>query len=309
MADMSGNKQPNFLVLGAAGHQGGAVARLLAERGQLVRGFARPPGAGRPAPEVPGVSFVSGDLADAADLRRAFEGITHASVVLPLVHDTETVVGYVRTIVAAARAAGIEQLVFNTNTRIPQARTGYAAFENRRVAEQVLRESGLPLTVLRPPVYLENLFSPWTGPALVNDGVLAYPLPSEARVAWLSHRDLAAATVAALGRPELIGQTVELGGESVTGAELAAAFGEALGREVSYLPLPPAEFEAGLAQALGAEAAAGVAGVYHHAATEAGALLLDGGRQQSERALGIRTTPLAEWIAAQPWQHWARPAD
>ncbi|WP_441250658.1 SDR family oxidoreductase [Kitasatospora sp. McL0602] len=305
---MSGNKQPNYLVLGAAGFQGGAVARLLAEGGHTVRGFAREPEAGQPPVELPGVTVLFGDLGQPADVRKAFEGVTHASVVLPLVYDTKTVVEYARNIAAAALEAGVEQVVYNANTRIPEGLTEHAAFETRRAAEQVLRESGIPLVVLRPPVYLDNLFSPWTGPALVNDGVLAYPLPAEARVAWLGHRDLAAATVAALGRPDLIGQTVDLGGEAVTGTELAAAFAKVLGREVGYLPLKPADFEAGLAQALGADTAAGVAGVYHHAATDGGAGLLDGDQALVERTLGIRITPLADWIAAQPWEHWATAA-
>ncbi|MDH6579330.1 NmrA family NAD(P)-binding protein [Kitasatospora sp. MAP5-34] len=306
---MSGTEQPKYLVVGAAGYQGGAVARLLAEGGHVVRGFARQPEAGRPEVEIPGATIVYGDLGKPAEVRRAFEGITHASVVLPLVYDTETVLGFARNVAEAARAAGVRQVVYNANTRIPDGLTSHAAFETRRAAEEVLRQSGIPLVVLRPPVYLDNIFSPWTGPALVNDGVLAYPLPTGARVAWLSHRDLATATVAALGRPELLGRTIDLGGaEAVTGTELAAAFAKVLGREVGYLPLPAADFEAGLAQALGAGTAAGVAGVYHHAATEAGVDLLDGDPELVERTLGIRLTPVAEWIAAQPWEHWVTAA-
>ncbi len=114
---------------------------------------------------------------------------------------------------------------------------------------------------MRPPVYLDNLFSPWNGPALVNDGVLAYPLPAHTPVAWLSHDDLAEAVHAALTAEGAVGRVFDIGGaRTLTGDELAAAFQRGLGRSVRYVPLEPAVFEQGLAEVLGAKAAAGVAG-------------------------------------------------
>ncbi|MFI9203991.1 SDR family oxidoreductase [Streptomyces sp. NPDC053048] len=305
---MTDDSRNHYLVFGATGFQGGAVARLLLEQGHTVRGFSR-----NPAEEgrgVEGLAMVHGDLADAGAVRRAFEGITHAALVMPLVYDTETVLAYARNIADAAKDAGVERLVYNVNTPLPEATTPYASFETRRAVEAVLRESGLPLVVVRPPVYLDNLFSPWTGPALVNEGVLAYPLPAGQKVAWLSHADLAAAVVAALGNDGLEGRTLDIGGaEVVTGPELAEAFAEALGREVTYLPLHAEDFEAGLGQVLGAETAQGVAGIYRWAATGQDPQLFAADPQTTTRELGIRLTPLAEWIAAQPWQHWAKAGD
>lgn len=54
----------------------------------------------------------------------------------------------------------------------------------------------------------------------------------------------------------------------------------------------------------GSRTAAGVAGLYHYAATDAGAGLLDGDPDRVERELGITLTPITEWITAQPWDHW-----
>ncbi|MGA5130190.1 SDR family oxidoreductase [Streptomyces olivoreticuli] len=305
MTDTQGRQ---YLVLGASGFQGGAVARLLAEQGHAVRGFARRQVEADKA--VDGVTMVQGDLADAAAVRAAFEGVTHAAVVMPLVYDRATVETYARNIAEAAKAAGVERLVYNVNTPLPKAETPYASFETRRAAEAVLRDSGVPLVVVRPPVYLDNLFSPWNGPALVDDGVLAYPLPADRRVAWLSHTDLAAVVVAALDAEGLEGETLEVGGaETVTGPELAAAFAAALGREVSYLALDPAEFETGLGQVIGAEAAAGVAGIYRWAATGEEPELFAADPAAIERKLGIRLTPLTEWISAQPWHIWAKKND
>ncbi|PPK63718.1 NmrA family NAD(P)-binding protein [Actinokineospora auranticolor] len=283
-----------YLVIGARGFQGGAVARALRDREAI--GFVRP---GR---TVPGLPVVEGDLADAAAVRTAFEGVTHASVVLPLVYDADLVTTYAHNVVDAARAAGVSRLVYNTNTPVPDEDTGLAAYETRRAAERVFRESGLPVVVLRPPVYLDNLFSPWNGPALVNDGVLAYPLAADRRVAWISHGDLAEATVAALDTPDIEGAVVRLGGpEAVDGPGLAAAFSAALAKEVTYTPLGVDTFEAALAQVMGAVGAAGVAGVYRYAEVAAPDLFAP----EPQRLLGVRFGRIRDWVAARRWSVWA----
>ncbi|MFG2870173.1 SDR family oxidoreductase [Streptomyces sp. NPDC048338] len=301
---MSSHIPMRVAVVGATGFQGGAVARLLTERHHKVRTLTRRPAGDRPP--LPGASFVAGDLARPADVRRLFDGMTHASVVLPLVYEPERVRLYARNIAHAAVEAGVVRMVYNSNTRIPQGPTSVAAFETRRIAEEVFRESGIPLVVVRPPVYLDNLFSPWNGPALVDEGVLAYPLPASAPTAWLSHRDLAGAVLAALTTDGLEGRTFDIGGaHSLTGAELAAAFGRGLGRSVQYLPLPPDVFERGLARLLGPAAAAGVAGIYHYMATGADPLLLADDDGVSAEVLAVEPAPVDEWVMRQPWQVWS----
>lgn len=295
-------------VVGATGFQGGAVARLLAERHHGVRTLTRRADADRPP--LPGAFFVPGDLGAAGDVRRLFEGTTHAFVTMPLVYDEARVETYARNIAEAALAAGTGRLVFNANTRLPLGPTDVAAFETRRLAERVLRDSGVPLVVVRPPVYLDNLFSPWNGPALVDEGVLAYPLPESARTAWLSHRGLAEAALAALTREGLEGRTFDIGGDrALTGRELAAAFGRGLGRTVRYEELDPAVFERSLAQLLGPETAAGVAGIYHYMASGGDPLLMTDDDGVSSEVLGLEPPPVEEWVARQPWQVWSTDAE
>ncbi|MGI5403035.1 SDR family oxidoreductase [Streptomyces sp. CA-135486] len=305
---MSDHNPMRVAVVGATGFQGGATARLLAERNHRVRTLSRKPEADRP--ELHGISVAGGDLGRYEDVRQLFEGATHAAVMMPLVYQAEKVMRYAQHIAKAAREAGVRRLVYNSNTRVPDRTTNVAAFETRRLAETVFRESlaqsGVEVVVVRPPVYLDNLFSPWNGPALVNEGVLAYPLPTDAPTAWISHRDLAEAVYAALTVDGVAGRAFDIGGaQTLTGDELAKAFGQGLGREVRYVHLEPAVFEQGLAQILGPESAAGVAGIYHYMATGLEPGLMAGDRGESAAALSLKPAEVDEWVARRPWQMWS----
>ncbi|GAA3710452.1 hypothetical protein GCM10022224_089990 [Nonomuraea antimicrobica] len=271
-------------MIGASGAQGGAAARHLAARGHEVRGFSRTPSS---LPE--GVRPFPGDLGDAGRVKEAFDGVTHAAVVLPMVYEAATVSAYVRHVIDAALAAGTRRLVFNTGNRLPGRPSGVAAFETRRHAAQALLSSGVPTVVLRPPLYAGNLLAPWaTGTA----GVLRYPLPAHVAVPWLTHADLGAITVAALTRDGLEGATLDVGGpDAVTGQELAALSGSG----VRYEELDVAAFEAALASVAGREAAAGVAATYRWigAAKDFFATPDD-----TAARLGVPLTPLRDWLSA-----------
>jgi uncharacterized protein YbjT (DUF2867 family) len=294
-----------YLVMGATGMQGRAVARRIATLGRQVDGMSAAGGnVGY------GVRPVRADLAVRDQVFRAFEGVTQAAIAIPLVYDLPEVIAYATNIADAANAAGVRHLVFNTTTRIPSQPTPYAAFETRRAAETVLRDSGLPIVILRPTIYLDNLFGPWTAPALVNEGILAYPLPADLRVAWISHTDTAAAVVAALELSDLAGRTVSIGGpQAVTGPELAAAFSTALSCPITYHPQEVAEFESRAALALGPQAAAGMSGIYRWAREGTTPDLFGTHPTNVHRALGTYPTPLTEWISAQPWCEWAGSAE
>ncbi|WP_216853376.1 SDR family oxidoreductase [Phytoactinopolyspora halotolerans] len=303
--------QQLFLIIGASGAQGGAVARGLLRAGHRVRGLTRGRSERGTAALPDGVQPAVGDLADADQLMVAFEGVTHVSVTLPMVFDADVVASYVDNIAEAAAAAGVQRMVFNTGTGVPDTATDVPAFETRRAAAAALQASGVATVVLAPLVYLENLAAPWVAGPVVREGVLRYPLPAGLPVAWLSHDDLAAATVAALTSDGVEGGTVRVGGpDVVTGAELADEIGAVLGRDVTYVEQDVDEFERGLAYAVGADAAAGVASTYRWLATDDGARSCGDWRGDACSALvgkhaGITLTPLHDWVRARPWHGWA----
>ncbi len=277
-----------YLVIGAKGAQGGAVARWLVDRGFRVRGFSRSP-QGLPS----GVEPFAGDLGDARRTAAAFSGVTYASVTLPTVYERDLVARYAVNVAAAASAAGVSRLVFNASNQYPATDTQVSAFETRRAAAVTLQESGVPTTVLRPPIYLDNLATPWVAGPLLRDGILRYPLPADLPVAWLTLDDLAAATVAEFTSTGLDNRVADLGGsEALTGSQLAGLFAATLSRPVRYVAQNIDEFEAGVGMAIGPTAAAAVSDTYRWIAEHANG-------NWGSPAPGL-TAP-ESWIASQPW--------
>jgi uncharacterized protein YbjT (DUF2867 family) len=290
-------------VFGATGAQGGAVLRrLVAEGRRPVIGLARN-GAEAEAIRAAGAEPRVADFEDEDSLRRALAGVGPVFLSLPLGLPTATVRDWGRRVIVVARGAGVAgPVVFNTGTRIPPEPTGVDAFEEKREVEEALAASGLSFVSVRPSFYFGNLAGPWIAPGIVNDGVLAYPLPQALRASWIGWNGMAACVAAAMERPALLGQRIDIGGpEALDGDALAARLGAALGRSMAYRPTPPDAFEAGLAAAIGPEAAQSVGALYRWiAARPETGLFTSDGEALAER-FGAPLEALADWAAGHPW--------
>ena len=109
------------LVTGAAGFLGSHVARQLLARGDSVRVLMRPSSNNRAISDLP-LEYVTGDLRDAASLDRAMAGakrVFHVAADYRLwaknpreIYDSN--VGGTKNLLAAAKKAGIEQLIYTS---------------------------------------------------------------------------------------------------------------------------------------------------------------------------------------------------
>lgn len=289
-----------YAVTGVGGAQGGAIARALTRRGLRVRGVTR----SNKAPDI-AIEGVAADLGKLDQIRAAFEGVTHVALTIPLCYDADLVGLYVRNVTQAAGEAGVRRIVLNTNTRIPGEITTAVGFETRRLAEDLVFANGAEAVALRPAMYLENLTAPWVSAGVVDDGVLRYPVPTETTVGWLSHHDLGEAVAAAFATASVVGRTIDIGGDGLNGHQIAAIMGAASSLAVEYEPMDPADFEAALAEVLGADAAHGVAGLYHWVGSNLDTKVMAGG-VDGLRELGVEPTPPQEWATTHA--RWLRPA-
>jgi NAD(P)H dehydrogenase (quinone) len=290
------------LVHGANGVQGGAIARQLRLEGFEVRGSVRDPSKSG-ALTAAGIEVVAADLESRLALQHASRGVDAVVLTLPLDWSRERVLRWTDNAVAAAGDGGAAMVVMNSSTRVPAEITDVPSFELRREAEAMVRELGPPSIVLRPPFFLENLASPFIAGAMVNERMIAYPVPERLRINWLSVVDLGAYVAAALRRPDLAGRTFDVAGpEALDGWGLARSLSSALGDPpLRYAAVPPDAFEQALAQRFGPAVAHGIARSYFWIAANADTALfsLDGGDLQ--RALARPAMSVATWARAQTW--------
>jgi uncharacterized protein YbjT (DUF2867 family) len=224
-----------ILVTGATGQQGGALARLLLERGHRVRALTRQPGS--PAARAlarRGAEIASGDFEDRASLARATAG-AEAVFAMGTAFEEGGAVEARQTIALAeaAQAAGAAQFVYSSAAGAHEA-TGIPHLESKRRVEECLANLGLPFTIVAPVFFMENLLGPLLREGL-REGRLALALPPARRLQQVAVADLASFTAHVLeSRDRFLGRRIEVASDEPTGAEAALALSRATGRPILY---------------------------------------------------------------------------
>jgi uncharacterized protein YbjT (DUF2867 family) len=250
-------------VVGATGAQGGG----------LVRAIRRDPGGGVTARALTrdvtsdkakelsrlGAEVVAADVDDEASLERAFEGAYGAfCVTFFWAHlSPERELAEATAMARAARRAGLEHVIWSTledtrrwvpldDDRMPTLMGKYKVphFDAKGEADQVFGDLGVPTTFLLTSFYWDNLIYFGMGPKKGPDGKLAFTLPmDDKKLPGIAAEDIGKCAYAIFkkGR-ELIGRTVGIAGEHLTGAEMAAALTKALGQEVKHNAVSPEAF-------------------------------------------------------------------
>jgi uncharacterized protein YbjT (DUF2867 family) len=168
--------------------------------------------------------------------------------------------GFVDTWVDAAMQGSVGRIVLNIGGT-PGPADEHPFFADLHTARDRVSRSGLPYVILQPTVYFDNLAAPWAADALAA-GTIAYPADPAATVSWLSHRTLGSWVVAVADGAQ-DGRVVPIGGpQALTGPELAAEIGAALGRPLTYVSVPPSAFGEGLNAVMGAPAGDRLASIY-----------------------------------------------
>jgi uncharacterized protein YbjT (DUF2867 family) len=184
-----------YLVLGASGMVGRRVVRGLLEAGATVGAVSRDPTRLADLTRL-GAVPIRGDLRDPAWMAGALDGVealvlsTHGLV--PPTRDNHPGVtdgeGN-RRIIDAARRAGVAHVVFvsatsGENTPVLFGRVKF-------MAEEYLRQSGLPHTIVRPTVFMETHAIGLMGDPLRRGGAVLMFGPGTTRLNWISADDVA----------------------------------------------------------------------------------------------------------------------
>lgn len=229
-----------ILVTGGTGLIGSEVLRLLSQRGVPARALVRNAGRG---PILPGVTWLSGDLAKRETLASLFAGCTKLFL---LTGNSENAAELQQHAIAAARQAGLTDVV-------KLSAFGASPHSNSMIGrmhyqiEKELQESGLSWTMLRPHHFMQNLLS--QADNIINDGVV-YSSSGDGRIPFVDTRDIAAVAVVTLTEPKHGGKKyVITGGEALSYPQATHILAEAIGRPLRFIDEPADEARARLIRA------------------------------------------------------------
>lgn len=287
------------LVYGGTGAQANPLAQLLREREYDVRVLTRDPV--RAALVLPaGATAVKGDFDDADSLQRASSNVDAVSFMIPaFIKKPENFLLYAQRAMEAAAAGGVKLIVWNTGGRFPEAHPQRALDQAMLAVWNVLKSAGLPLIVIAPTTYMENLLGPGPLNAIRTRDEVAYPVLAERKMGWIAARDVSAFVVAALERPHFAGRIFRVSGEQgINGPELADAFSSVLGRPFKYRTLTPAEMREALEEAYGEGAGDEVAEEYGFDQSDPNPPAKHYDMRSVLNDLPIRMTDIKSWIAA-----------
>jgi uncharacterized protein YbjT (DUF2867 family) len=255
---MSGQKI--IAVIGATGAQGGGLARaILAAHGGpfAVRAITRNVDSDKAKQLADaGAEVVAGDLDDEASLERAFDGAFGAYCVTNFWEhfSPEKELAQAANLARAAKRADVRHAIWSTledtrewvaldDQRMPTLMDKYKVphFDAKGEADEFFTEDGVPTTLLLTSFYWDNFIHFGMGPQKGPDGSLAIGFPmGDKKLPGIAAEDIGKCALGIFKKgEELIGATVGIAGEHLTGDEMAAAFTRVLEREVRYNAVPP----------------------------------------------------------------------
>ena len=249
-------------VVGATGAQGGGLVRaILADPsgGFAARALTRDPN-GAKAKELAklGAEVVAANVDDVDSLKKAFAG-AHGAFCVTFFWDhlsPEKEQAEARAMAQAAKDAGVKHVIWSTledtrkwvpltDTRMPTLQGKYKVphFDAKGEANAFFSQLGVPTTFLNTSFYWDNLVHFGMGPRKGPDGKLAFVLPmGDKKLPGIAVEDIGRCAYGIFKRPDLIGKSVGIAGEHLTGAQMAAELSRALGQEVVHRAVPPAVY-------------------------------------------------------------------
>ncbi|WP_158842325.1 NmrA/HSCARG family protein [Saccharothrix deserti] len=245
-------------IVGATGQQGGGLARAIladADGEFAVRALTRNPDSDAARQlAAQGAEVVEADVSDETSLTKAFDGAYGAFLLTSFWEhmSPEREKQDAATMARAAKTTGLTHVVWSTledtrehipldDERMPTLLGSYKVphFDAKAEADGFFTDAGVPTTFLRTTFYWENLLGP-LAPQRGEDGRLVLALAmGDSELAGIATEDIGRTAYGIFTRgTDLVGRTVSIAGEHLTGAQIAEQLGAVIGEEVQYVPVP-----------------------------------------------------------------------
>lgn len=247
-------------VMGATGAQGSGLVRAIqsdSSGGFTARVITRDASSDKAkALAKLGAEVVTASIDDLESLKQAFKGAQGAyCVTFYWDHfSPEKEFQQAGYLAKAAKDAAVPHVIWSTledtrkwvplnDNRMPTLMSKYKVphFDAKGEANKIFTETRVPTTFLLTSFYWDNFIHFGMGPKKGPDGKLAITFPlADRKLPGIAAEDIGkcAYTIFRKGE-ELVGRTIGIAGDHLTGAQMAAAFTKALGKEVRYNNVPP----------------------------------------------------------------------
>ena len=255
--------QKVIAVVGATGAQGGGLVRAIMNdpgSGFTARALTRDVNSDKAkALAKLGAEVTAANLDDVESLAKAFAG-AHGVFCLTNFWEhfsPEKEYAQVKAQAMAAKQAGVRHAIWSTledtrkwvplaDSRMPTLMGKYKVphFDAKGEADQEFVKLGVPTTFLLTSFYWDNMIFFGMGPKPGPDGVLAFTLPmADQKLPGIAAEDIGKCALGIFKRgKEMIGKTVGVAGEHLTGGEMAAIMTRVFGRPVRYNAVTPEQY-------------------------------------------------------------------
>lgn len=231
-----------ILVTGATGTTGQPLVEQLAGmQGVAVRAASR---STRKALKDRNIEYIPFDYSDAASIQNALQEVQKVFLVTPL---TPELFDFESAVIAQIRHSGVQHVV-KISVAGADRQEGITFGKIHGQLEQLIRDTGIPYTFLRPMPFMQN-YANFMNETIQSDNAFYLPM-GEGKVSVVDARDVAAVAVKALTGPGHEGQTYTLTGpEALSNQEIAAILSEVVRREIQYVDVPEKKAREGMEEA------------------------------------------------------------
>jgi uncharacterized protein YbjT (DUF2867 family) len=219
-------------VIGGSGNIGAPTIRNLVKRGASLRALTSSSNSAERLKALGVSEVVVGDFRNGQDLRRVFQDCVSIFHVIPPFTEEEVEIGF--RVIAAAREAGVEHIVFNSVFHPQMRKMDHHA--RKLLVEEAVIESGLAFNIIQPAMLMQNVQGVWR--KIRSEGIYPALASPDKKLCLIDAEDLGEAIAKVLIDPGLRGAIFELAGpDALTFMEMAAVISEELNRPVQVKPL------------------------------------------------------------------------
>ncbi|MDZ7958089.1 MAG: NmrA/HSCARG family protein [Aulosira sp. DedQUE10] len=232
------------LLIGVTGGTGGNVVKGFLEQDITnLRAITRKIDLNRPSLSKlndAGVELVEANLDDTDSLTTAFTGVSavycHATSGDSSKADPKEV-ERAKQVAQAAKQANIQHFVYNSAGGA-ERNSGIPHIEQKYKVEQIFKATGLPTTMLRACLFMEEFWKKYTRPSILK-GVFPFSIQPDKPLHLITTKDMGRVAAYIIKHPsQYIGREIELAGDVLTPKQMAEAFSQAQGIKVVHKETP-----------------------------------------------------------------------